>query len=48
MGPKGKAVTENWTGGRSCSAALGGTLTWAFGRSTSSTGVVSNLALRNG
>ena len=32
----------------SASAALGGTLTWAFGRSTSSGGVVSNLTLRNG
>jgi hypothetical protein len=32
----------------SASAALGSTLTWAFGRSTSSGGVVSNLTLRNG
>ena len=32
----------------STSAALGGSLTWAFGRSTSSGGIVSNLTLRNG
>ena len=32
----------------STSATLGGSLTWAFGRSTSSGGVVSNLTLRNG
>jgi len=112
MGPKGKAVTENWTGGHSwhpvpnpvsglllsvtgtgpanvtaaghnttangptaaiilswngsawtkvqvpkvgateelnsASAAPGGKITWAFGRSTNSQGVVSNLTLRNG
>ncbi len=30
------------------SATPGGTITWAFGRRTSSTGVVSDLALRNG
>jgi hypothetical protein len=112
IGPKGKAVTENWTGGRgwhlvpnpasglllsvtgtgpgnvtaaghnttangptaaiilswngtawtkvkvpkvgateeldSASAAPGGTITWAFGRSTSPAGVVSNLTMRNG
>jgi hypothetical protein len=32
----------------SASAALGGSLTWAIGRSTSSVGAVSNLTLRNG
>lgn len=112
IGPTGKAVTENWTGGRSwhlvpnpvsglllsvtgtgpqnvtaaghnttangptaaiilswngsawtkvkvpkvgateeldsASAAPGGTIAWAFGRSTNSGGVVSNLTLRNG
>ena len=112
MGPQGKAITENWTGGRSwhpmpnpvsglllsvtgtgpqnvtaaghnttvngptaaiilswngsvwtkvqvpkvgateeldsVSAAPGGTITWAVGRSTNSRGVVSNLTLRNG
>ena len=112
MGPKGKVVTENWTGGRSwhpvpnpvsglllsvtgtgpanvtaaghnttvngptaaiilswngsawtkvqvpkvgateelnsASAAPGGQITWAFGRSTDSQGVVSNLTMRNG
>lgn len=32
----------------SASTALGGTITWAFGRSTNSQGVVSNLSLRNG
>lgn len=112
IGPKGKAVTENWTGGRSwrpvpapvsglllsvtgtsqanvtvaghnttangptaaiilswngsawtkvnvpkvgateeldsASAAPGGMITWAFGRSTNSQGVVGNLTLRNG
>jgi hypothetical protein len=112
IGPKGKAVTENWTGGRawhlvpnpvsglllsvtgtgpgnvtaaghnttpngptaaiilswngsawtkvkvpkvgateeldSASTAPGGTITWAFGRSTNPEGVVSNLTLRNG
>jgi hypothetical protein len=32
----------------SASAAVGGSLTWAIGRSTSSIGVVSNLTLRNG
>ena len=31
----------------SASAAPGGTITWAFGRSTNSQGVVSNLTLRN-
>jgi hypothetical protein len=29
-------------------AAPGGTITWAFGRSTGSTGVVRNLTVRNG
>jgi hypothetical protein len=32
----------------SASAAPGGKITWAFGRSTDSQGVVSNLTLRNG
>jgi hypothetical protein len=32
----------------SASAAPGGTLTWAIGRSTSAGGVVSNLTLRDG
>lgn len=32
----------------SASAAPGGTITWAFGRSTNAQGVVSNLTLRNG
>lgn len=32
----------------SASTAPGGTITWAFGRSTNSSGVVSNLTLRNG
>jgi hypothetical protein len=32
----------------SAAAAVGGSLTWAFGRSTSSIGVVSNLTLSNG
>jgi hypothetical protein len=42
--PKAGATEELY----STSAALGSSLTWAFGRSTSSTGVVSNLTLRNG
>jgi hypothetical protein len=42
--PKTGATEELYSG----SAALGGALTWAFGRSTSSGGVVSNLTLRNG
>ena len=32
----------------SASTAPGGTIAWAFGRSTNSEGVVSNLTLRNG
>jgi hypothetical protein len=32
----------------SASAAPGGTITWAFGRSTSPAGVVGNLTMRNG
>ncbi|HET7245037.1 MAG TPA: hypothetical protein VFJ07_09395 [Streptosporangiaceae bacterium] len=32
----------------SASAAPGGKITWAFGHSTNSQGVVSNLTLRNG
>jgi hypothetical protein len=32
----------------SASAAPGGKVTWAFGRSTNSQGVVSNLTLRSG
>jgi hypothetical protein len=42
--PKAGATEELY----STSAALGGTLTWAFGRSTSSGGAVNNLTLRNG
>ena len=42
--PKAGATEELY----STSAAVGGSLTWAIGRSTSSGGVVSNLTLRNG
>jgi len=41
----GRGATEELD---SASAAPGGTITWAFGRSTNSQGVVSNLTLRNG
>jgi len=41
----GRGATEELD---SASAAPGGKITWAFGRSTNSQGVVSNLTLRNG
>jgi hypothetical protein len=52
LGERGRVVRIYRAGATeelySASAALGGTLTWAIGRSTSSGGVVSNLTLRNG